>query len=122
MSEARPQIIRKSPVIARENSTPEPSSPMSVRTKDELIETAKLKLEELLALIVDHPDEVSVSVLQGEKTTVFKVNSSQRNIGKILGSKGKMITSLRNLVLAITARQGIRSVIEVPYYAPDTEV
>lgn len=81
-----------------------------------VVELGRKKLEEFLQLIVDHPSEVSVSIVQGQRTTIYKVDCTQRNLGKILGCKGKMITSLRNLILALTARHGIRSIIEVPYY------
>ena len=86
-----------------------------------VIEVARKQLQDFLYLIVDHPTEVQVSVQQGERTTVFKIDCSQRNLGKILGCKGRMITSLRNMILAITARHGFRSIIEVPYYATNEE-
>lgn len=89
--------------------------------KTAVIEMAKNQLQEFLLLIVDHPNEVQVSIQQGERTTVFKIDCSQRNLGKILGCKGRMITSLRNMILAITARHGFRSVIEVPYYSQHYE-
>lgn len=101
-------------LVIRKNKGPEESDNKS---KAEVIELGRRQLEDFLYLIVDHPTEVSVSVTQGERTTVYKIECTQRNLGKILGCKGRMITSLRNMILAVTARHGFRSIIEVPYYA-----
>lgn len=90
-----------------------------IPNKNEIIENARIKLEEILKMIVDHPEEISVAVTQGERTTIFKVDCSKRNFGRMLGSRGKMICSLRNVTLAMTARHGIRSIIEVPYFNQD---
>jgi len=84
--------------------------------KNEVIEMARRHLLDLLLLIVDHHEEISVNVECGNRTTIFRIDCSQRNLGKVLGSKGRMIMSLRNVVLAITARHGFRSIIEVPYF------
>ncbi|WP_413582136.1 KH domain-containing protein [Bdellovibrio sp. HCB288] len=87
--------------------------------KSEVLEATRKKLEEILVLIVDHPGEVSVNIVQGERTTIFKIECSRRNFGRILGSRGKMIAGLRTISLALTARHGIRSIVEVPYFAAE---
>ncbi|QLY23948.1 KH domain-containing protein [Bdellovibrio sp. KM01] len=90
-----------------------------IPNKNEIIEKTRIKLEEILKLIVDFPEEISVTVTQGERTTIFNIDCSKRNFGRMLGSRGKMIGSLRNVILAMTARHGIRSIIEVPYFSQD---
>ncbi|WP_413575231.1 KH domain-containing protein [Bdellovibrio sp. HCB290] len=87
--------------------------------KSEILETTRKKMEDILMLIVDHPEEVSVGIVHGERTTIFKIECSRRNFGRILGSRGKMIASLRTISLALTARHGIRSIVEVPYFAAE---
>ncbi len=103
-------------LVIRRRATMETST-SAAPNKTEVLETARKHLQDFLNLIVDYPAEVQVNIHQGERTTIFKIDCSQRNLGKILGCKGRMITSLRNMILAITARHGFRSVIEVPYYA-----
>lgn len=85
--------------------------------KSEMIEVIRLKLEEILKLMVNFPEEVRVDIHHGERTTIFKIECSKRNYGRILGSRGKMISSLRNVALALTARHGIRSIVEIPYFS-----
>lgn len=73
-------------------------------------------LEKLAKDLVDFPQDVSVTFFNGDRTTVYKIECSQRVLGQILGSKGKTINGLRAVISAITARQGLRTIIEVPYF------
>lgn len=73
-------------------------------------------LERLVKDLVDFPDDITVTYFNGDRTTVYKIDCSQRVLGQILGSKGKTINGLRSVISAITARQGLRSIIEVPYF------
>ncbi|MDG0817812.1 KH domain-containing protein [Bdellovibrio svalbardensis] len=107
-------------VIRRKATLDTSTSIEGAPSKDVVVELAKKQLLDFLKLIVDYPTEVQVSIQQGDRTTIFKIDCTQRNLGKILGCKGRMITSLRNMILAITARHGFRSIIEVPYYAANT--
>lgn len=45
---------------------------------------------------------------------VFRVNCAKENLGQIIGSQGKTIMGLRSIVHSMTARIGIRSIIEIP--------
>jgi predicted RNA-binding protein YlqC (UPF0109 family) len=113
-------IIRKTQTENGLKSGVEDTAMMEfIPNKNEVIENTRIKLEEILKLIVDHPEEIDVTVTQGERTTIFKVDCSKRNFGRLLGSRGKMICSLRNVTLAMTARHGIRSIIEIPYFNQD---
>lgn len=107
-------------VIRRPSSSTGPSSTTirAVPSREEVAEMTRTKIADFLQLIVDHPEELNITVTHGERTTIFKVDCSKRNFSKILGSKGKMISSIRNMTLAITARYGFRSIVEIPYYAP----
>ncbi|MNY82900.1 hypothetical protein D3C86_2252860 [compost metagenome] len=55
----------------------------------------------------------------GEKTTIFKVDCDQKCLGQIIGAKGKNISGLRAIVAATMARQGIRAIVEIPFFAQD---
>lgn len=112
----------KQPIIVRvKNANPATNNLNLVQSREEVGEIARAKIDDFLKLIVDFPEEIAVSVEHGERTSVFKVDCSKRNFPKILGSKGKMISSLRNMTLAITARHGFRSIVEIPYFSPDNK-
>lgn len=56
---------------------------------------------------------VEVSYSSGEKTTTYRVTLSQEFRGKLIGSQGKNITSLRNIVGAMAGNNGFRAIIEL---------
>lgn len=71
-------------------------------------------VENLVRRLVDDPNSVSVGIFLGPKTTVFRINCSKENLGQVIGSQGKTIMGLRAVVHAMTARIGIRSIVEIP--------
>lgn len=71
-------------------------------------------IEHMVRLLVDHPDTVTVSTYVGPKTTVYRVNCAKENLGQVIGTQGKTIMGLRAVVHAMTARTGIRSIVEIP--------
>jgi predicted RNA-binding protein YlqC (UPF0109 family) len=73
-------------------------------------------LLQIVQLLVDNPSSINVRYEVGENTTVFHIETEQKNIGSILGSRGKHIESLRTIVTAAAARNHIRAVISLPYY------
>lgn len=79
-------------------------------------EELRTLLEHLIRCLVPQPDSIKVSFVQGENTTLFNVECPKECIGHLIGVKGRNITSLRTLMLAISAPQGFRSVIEIPFY------
>ncbi|GEM_PF-1733583 len=56
---------------------------------------------------------VQVSFTAGDRTTVYKVTLPQEFRGKLIGSQGKNITSLRNIIGAMAGNHGFRAIIEL---------
>lgn len=77
-------------------------------------EEIRLLVEHVVRLLVDKPETVSVTTFVGPKTTVYRVNCAKENLGQVIGSQGKTIMGLRAIVHAMTARTGIRSIVEIP--------
>ncbi|WII71073.1 KH domain-containing protein [Bdellovibrio sp. 22V] len=77
-------------------------------------EEIRLLVEHIVRLLVDKPETVTVSTYVGPKTTVYRVNCAKENLGQVIGSQGKTIMGLRAVVHAMTARTGIRSIVEIP--------
>ncbi|NUN06421.1 MAG: KH domain-containing protein [Bdellovibrio sp.] len=75
-------------------------------------------LETIIKNLVTYPQDISVTFERGERTTILKVQCTQRVVGQIIGSQGKNIQSLRTLTLGMTSLLGFRSIIEIPYFDP----
>jgi hypothetical protein len=70
-------------------------------------------LQAIIRPIVEHPNEVRYTVLDGEKTFIAEMRCSGSDIGKIIGRNGKNIGAVRTLMSSAAARLGRRAVVEV---------
>ena len=71
-------------------------------------------LESMVKAIVDSPDDVEVSVNEGEDTLIYELRLGDDDLGKVIGKKGKNIGSIRTIISAATAKEGgKRSIIEI---------
>ena len=73
----------------------------------------KALIELIVKELVDNPDEVRVTEVQGEKTTVYELRVGQGDLGKVIGKKGNTARSIRTLLTAASAKKGKRAVLEI---------
>ncbi len=70
-------------------------------------------VEYLAKKLVDNPEDVNVSVVEGEKSTILELKVSQDDIGKIIGKRGRIAHALRTILLASSMKSGRRVVLEI---------
>jgi hypothetical protein len=63
--------------------------------------------------LVDQPEEVKVTEVDGEKTTVFELKVSQTDLGKVIGKQGKTARAMRTILSAAGTKIGKRCVLEI---------
>ena len=73
----------------------------------------KALLETIAKSLVDAPNEVKVTEIDGEKTIIFELRCNAKDIGKIIGKSGKTVGAMRTLLNSIAAKQGRKAVLEV---------
>jgi len=73
----------------------------------------KAFIEYIVKNLVDHPDDVNVTEIEGSRTTVYELRVGQGDLGKVIGKEGKTAKSIRTLLSAASARQGKRAVLEI---------
>jgi uncharacterized protein len=73
----------------------------------------KAFVEFVVKALVDHPEEVDVREVDGERVVVFEVRLNQGDIGKVIGKSGRTITSIRTLLTSAAAKQGKRAMLEI---------
>jgi predicted RNA-binding protein YlqC (UPF0109 family) len=70
-------------------------------------------IESIVKNLVDHPDQVSVSEVEGEKTTVYELRVGPGDLGKVIGKKGRTASAIRTLISAASAKKGKRAMLEI---------
>jgi predicted RNA-binding protein YlqC (UPF0109 family) len=63
--------------------------------------------------LVDQPDLVKVTELEGEITSIIELNVDKEDIGKIIGKQGKTATAIRTIMNAASMKMKRRSVLEI---------
>lgn len=56
--------------------------------------------------LVDHPEDVEVQSVDGERTTVLELKVHQEDIGKVIGRKGRIINALRIIIKSAAVKDG----------------
>ena len=70
-------------------------------------------LEYVVRGLVGNPDDVSVTPVEREGSTVYELRVNPADVGRIIGRQGVMINALRSLLLAGSAKQGVRAALEL---------
>lgn len=63
--------------------------------------------------LVDHPDEVHVSAVDGSNETILELSVASQDMGRIIGKSGRVINAVRALVQVAAARQGQQVKLEL---------
>ena len=63
--------------------------------------------------LVDNPDDVAVSEVEGERTTVFELKVAESDLGKVIGKQGKTARAMRTILSASGTKIGKRCVLEI---------
>ena len=72
------------------------------------------KLVEFIAKkLVDKPEDVNISLLTAERTTVIELSVSKDDLGKIIGKEGKTAKAIRTILNAASAKINKRVVLEI---------
>ena len=70
-------------------------------------------IEEIIKELVDNPKGVKVEEIIGESTTVLNIKVEKGDLGKVIGRKGRIISSLRTVFGSIFAKNSQKAIIEV---------
>ncbi|MCJ7705837.1 MAG: KH domain-containing protein [Deltaproteobacteria bacterium] len=75
--------------------------------------TTKELIEFIAKALVDHPEQVRVSEVEGERTSVIELSVAKDDLGKVIGKQGRTARSIRVILGAASANLGKRSVLEI---------
>ncbi len=70
-------------------------------------------IEFIVRSLVDEPDEVTVNVIEGEKSTILELHVAESDIGKVIGKQGRIAKAIRTILSASATKGGKRAVLEI---------
>ena len=70
-------------------------------------------LERIACALVDKPEEVAVTALEGSQATVLELKVAKEDLGKVIGKQGRTARSLRTILGAASAKERRRVVLEI---------
>ncbi len=73
----------------------------------------KVLVEDIARSLVDHPDQVQVSEVEGEQTTVLELRVDPADLGKVIGKQGRTARAMRTLLGAAGTKQNKRVLLEI---------
>jgi len=76
-------------------------------------ESVRELIEHIAKALVDHPDQVRVSEVQGEKTSVIELTVAKEDMGKIIGKQGRTAIAIRTLLSNVSMKARKRFVMEI---------
>ncbi len=67
----------------------------------------------IIQAMVDNPDQVEVSKIDGTQTTILEVRVAKSDMGKVLGKKGRNINAIRTILTCASANANKHSILEL---------
>jgi len=71
-------------------------------------------IEYIAKALVDNPDEVSVSEVEGEVASVLELKVAKSDLGKVIGKQGRTARAMRTILSAASTKLRKRAVLEIP--------
>ena len=63
--------------------------------------------------LIDNPDAVEVTAVDGKQTMTLKLKVSPEDMGKVIGKQGRIARALRNVVRAAATKEGKKVTVEI---------
>jgi len=70
-------------------------------------------IEQIAKALVDHPEVVEVTKLEGEQTSVIELRVAKEDLGKVIGKQGRTARAMRTILSAASTKIRKRAVLEI---------
>jgi predicted RNA-binding protein YlqC (UPF0109 family) len=77
------------------------------------VETMKELIKYMAQALVDNPEQVEVSEVVGEQTSVIELRVAKEDLGKVIGKQGRTAKAMRTVLSAASTKMRKRSVLEI---------
>ena len=70
-------------------------------------------VEYITKTLVDFPDQVNVSEIEGERTVILELRVAKEDLGKVIGRQGRTARAMRTILNAAATKLKKRAVLEI---------
>lgn len=70
-------------------------------------------VEYIAKALVDNPEEVVVTEIEGEVTSVIELRVAKSDLGKVIGKEGRTARAMRTILTASSTKIKKRAVLEI---------
>lgn len=70
-------------------------------------------IEYIAKSLVDDPDSVHVTEVEGEQTSVLELKVAKEDLGKVIGKQGRTARAMRTILGAASTKARKRAVLEI---------
>ncbi|MCX5863231.1 MAG: KH domain-containing protein [Desulfomonile sp.] len=70
-------------------------------------------VEYIAKALVDNPDEVSVTEVEGDITSVIALKVAKSDLGKVIGKQGRTARAFRTILSVASTKAKKRAVLEI---------
>ena len=70
-------------------------------------------VEVIAKSLVDHPEEVTVTKREKERTVVYELHVASADMGKVIGKQGRIAKAIRAVVKAAASKDDKTVVVEI---------
>jgi predicted RNA-binding protein YlqC (UPF0109 family) len=78
-----------------------------------MAESMRELVEYIARVLVDHPEQVRVSEMKGENTSVLELSVAREDMGKIIGKQGRTAIAIRTILNNVAMKIRRRCVLEI---------
>ncbi len=70
-------------------------------------------LEDIAKALVEYPEDVSVTEVEKDGSTVLELRVNKDDMGKVIGKQGRIAKAIRTVVKAAASREDKKVVVEI---------
>jgi len=70
-------------------------------------------IKRIVQAMVDNPEQIEISEIEGDQTTVLELKVAKEDLGKVIGKKGRNAQALRDILNAVSAKRRKRTILEI---------
>jgi len=70
-------------------------------------------IEYIAKALVDNPDQVQISEVSGDQTSVLELKVAKDDLGKVIGKQGRSARAMRTILSAASTKLKKRTVLEI---------